>query len=1798
MNYIVQVKKLDFAIRVSLIYLLVSLLWIIFSDQIANTIFQDTKSLSFVQTMKGFAFVAVNAVALYVVIRNYVNRIQRTETTYQLLFQSNPHPMWTYDPKTLAFLSVNDAAVRQYGYSHEEFLNMTIKDIRPPEEIPALLEDIASGIDEPKVWTHRKKNDKLMDVEIRTTTIPQDNTEIRLILSQDVTETQEIKRKLIEAEEQYRTLVNTSPDAIFVYTEKAVRFANPAGMKMFGVTEEEMGNVHLTDIEERTESAIVDLMRRAIETDETYVGLEYRLRLKNGQVYDIELSDAPIIFDGEKARLTIVRDIARRKQSEADLRESEERFRSLVEANIAGTYILVDGLVRYANPALLKMFGHTADEVIDKMSPIDFVHPDDLERVMDVLKRRLEGTESQNNYIFKGVHKNGNVVYVEVFGNTTNYHGKPALIGTMVDITERRKAEIELFESEERFRILSEANIAGTYIVQDNVVQYANPAILKIFDYQPEDVIGKFGPINFVHTSDRDRVIQIMQGRLDGIEDKSHYTFKGVDKSGEIKEIEVFGGSALFNGRPALIGTMIDITQRRKTERELEQSEANLRAIFDNALQAFFLFDSEKRIKAVNKVAEQWVAAIVGEQDMVGELANDLWDNLDLSMFDEAFMQALNGQSFSFEQSFALDSHSRWFEVYANPVMEGDIVTGVALSVLDNTERKNRERIQEILARANATIVETLNLDTVFENLLSFANDLVAFDSASVLLLTDTGNELELQVGRLQDRTYLAIGRMFLIEDFPDIQEILSTQESKVIDDTSAFLHWNKPEFSHFRSWLGIPLIAGGEVLGIYSIESKTPKFFTDQHVSLLQSLAAHSAVAVKNAQLYAETENYAHSLARRVAERTAELQTQYKRRDGLATIELAINEEHELQLMMHKTVDVLRDLLDASMGCSVVLWDKESEKFDISATNVPLQPLGITAVRVRRQGGASRWIVENHRPLIVSDTKNDPFGANKLITEYGVRAYAGVPLNFNNITSGVLYVLDDHPRDYSVDEIELLQQFADRVAVAINRVQLYKQLQETNQNLQESSDALAVRIERTSKIVNSNSNGIILLSIENGIQEVNLAFQTMVRSSQASCIGRSLSDFVCPEDQDIMENAIKNAQDKTIQNIEMCMKRLDSTTFSAELAFAPVVQLTSENIQLVCTIQDISERKRVEKELRQRDNWYRTLASHLPNTTVMLFDQDYRYLIIENSEPYFTKQEAEGKTVQELLPPDSFEELFPIYEATLRGEYNQVERHKHDKIFMGEYVPIPDDEGNITAGLLFSRDITDQRQQERILQENEERLRILFDSLPDGIILSTVDGILYDLNPALLNMVGLPREQLVGRSLFEVLPQMGMDVAILGDMQSLPTDTGKNSEHVVQLANGQTLWLQFITHQITIQDEPYLLSMVRNITKRKEMEIALRENEEKYRALVDLAPNPIVMVDNLGIITLVNKAVTESFDYGIHELIGKPIETLIPHDRRDIHTTMRADYVSNPTARSMATGLNIVLLHNNGNEIPVEIGLRPILINGEQHTLAHIIDITTHWQLEESLRDALTKERELNEMKSRFVSSVSHEFRTPLASILALSETLSAYRDKLTDEQIEKRLDKVRDHINHLTEIMDDVLQLAQIQEGGVTLKPVRLNFDELCRNVIDEFELLLDDNHQIMYTFDGEKSEIELDGKLMRQIITNLLSNAIKYSPEKGIIKVDIKQSEDNLRLSVSDEGIGIPLEDTEHLFEPFHRATNVGTIAGTGLGLFITKEAVELHGGTIRISDQVESGATFIIEIPIINFGVNSDDENISN
>lgn len=374
--------------------------------------------------------------------------------------------------------------------------------------------------------------------------------------------------------------------------------------------------------------------------------------------------------------------------------------------------------------------------------------------------------------------------------------------------------------------------------------------------------------------------------------------------------------------------------------------------------------------------------------------------------------------------------------------------------------------------------------------------------------------------------------------------------------------------------------------------------------------------------------------------------------------------------------------------------------------------------------------------------------------------------------------------------------------------------------------------------------------------------------------------------------------------------------------------------------------------------------------------------------------------------------------------------------------------------------------------------------------------------------------------------------------------------------------------------------------------------NQHEFEALFDNAAIGILTIDRTGQIVMINQFALQQFGYDRTDLIGEKIETLVPVRQRAAHELHRDGYHgSNPHRRAMGSDLELCGLRKDQTEFPVEISISSYDTVKGQFSVAFINDITARNASERalmamnaeleakvaertnSLTEALEQARDLSDLKSRFVSTASHEFRTPLSTILSSAYLVSKYPTTADHPRREKHVQRIISSVNLLTDTLNDLLSVGKIEEGKVHVRSTAIQLPEWMQLMIDELGAILKQGQRLDYTHEGEPETV-IDGTLLTHIVQNLVSNAMKFSSQDGIIKITTALSSDALILTVSDTGIGIPVEDQKHLFERFFRAGNTINIQGSGLGLHIVEKYAEMMNGTVSFESSPGAGTTFTV------------------
>lgn len=404
-------------------------------------------------------------------------------------------------------------------------------------------------------------------------------------------------------------------------------------------------------------------------------------------------------------------------------------------------------------------------------------------------------------------------------------------------------------------------------------------------------------------------------------------------------------------------------------------------------------------------------------------------------------------------------------------------------------------------------------------------------------------------------------------------------------------------------------------------------------------------------------------------------------------------------------------------------------------------------------------------------------------------------------------------------------------------------------------------------------------------------------------------------------------------------------------------------------------------------------------------------------------------------------------------------------------------------------------------------------------------------------------------------------------------------------------------------------------------MDKFLLREQEKFKAVFQNASLGILVIDQSGTIMLANNFLLTQFGYSTaDELTGRKMEILIPKRYHHQHMSDRDHYMEHPETRPMGMGRDLFGITKQGKELPLEISLSSYTNDEGVFSIAFISDISARIEVQDKLREqrmalatmnkkmealneelekkveartaslnetlqkleaskevlskALNKEKELGDLKSAFVSMASHEFRTPLSTILSSASLLAKY--KLTEEQLkrDKHVQRIKSSVINLNNILNEFLSLGKIEDGKITAHQTVFNIKELILKQINEMTEILKPGQKVNYSHSGN-AIVTLDDVLFTNILINLLSNAVKFSSENKSIYIETHERDHELQFTVKDEGIGISPKDQEHLCEIFFRAGNVINIPGTGLGLHIVSKYVDMMGGKMTIKSELNKG-----------------------
>ncbi|AFZ23658.1 PAS domain S-box [Cylindrospermum stagnale PCC 7417] len=1441
--------------------------------------------------------------------------------------------------------------------------------------------------------------------------------------------------------------------------------------------------------------------------------------------------------------LGTLENITARKQAQAALEKSEERFRFLAESIPQKVWITqANGSIEYVNQRTLDFFACNQEQIFG-WEWHQWVHAEDQPRYMALWQKSIvTGTPLEIECrLLRGGDKNYLWHLIRALplrdrqGKILNW------FGTNTDIDDRVSAEVALRESERRYHTIATISPVGLFRTdaQGNCL-YVNDRWSEITGLKKHQSAG-VGWLAAIHPEDRERVIaEWHQAVSQNLLFRSEYRFQRPDGSlswvfGQAVAERTDRGQAI-----AYIGTITDISQQQAALQERQRAEAALaervrladfRADVDAVLTQNENLESMMRgcTEALVKHLDATVARIwtLNKDEKVLELqvSSGIYTHI-----DDTHSRIPIGQ-------FKIGLISQFgFAELSNTVQDD--------SPISNQEWAKQEGI---IANACYPLIvegETLGViamycrqaltESTFKALL-IAADAIAIGikrKQTEAALQDSEERFRNLVEASSDWVWEVDENAVYTYVSPKVRDILGYEAEAVLGKTP--LDFMPPE--------KLSIVA----------HAFTTVFATPQPFQCLENIQIHqhghlvvletSGVPVFDSEgTFRGYRGMSRDITQRQQEAAALRETQ-----------------QQLQAILDNSPAVIYALDTQSR---FMLVNRQYEKlFNITQEQIA----GKSLYDVFLREFADKFMVNNHQVI----AGGIPIETEEVAPHQdGLHTYLTVKFPLK----------DAHGVTYAVGGIST--DITDR--------------KRADEELRHSEECFRLLVEGV------KDYAIYMLDPQGRVMSWNSGAECMTGYQAAEIIGQNFSCFFLPEEiaQALPKQQLELAAADGRCECESVFLRKDGSQFWANCILTALRDQTGKLRGFSKVTRDITERKLVEESLLRFRKAIESSSDAISMADITgegiyvnpAFIELFQYTLEE-------LQVAGGITVIFQKPQEHQKILATIQRGeSWRGEVTMQTRCSQILQIYLRSDAIKDATGKIVGKVNIYTDITQRKQAEESLRLRDRAIA----ASRHGIVITDVtipDKPLIYVNSAFERMTGYTAAEVIGQNCRLL---QGADIS-QPELTYLRAAVQSGKDCTVILRNyrkdGSLFWNELnispvydtdgeLTHYIGIQTD---------ITERKQAETALLISQQRLQYLLSSSPAVIYTCktsSNFGSI-FVSENVTAMMGYEAREFVEDSnfwFSHIHPEDSPQVLAKLSKVLEVGSYSleyRFLHQDNTYRWIYDQGKVVRDEIG-NPLELVG------YWADITNRKQLEQELRVALDKQKELNELKSRFVSMTSHEFRTPLSTILSSSELLEHYSHKWTQEKQLTHLHRIQTAVKRMTEMLNDVLVIGKVEAGRLEYRPTHFDLVEYCRQLVEEMQMNLSNHNLISFTSDYESMPCCMDDKLLGHILSNLLSNAIKYSPDSSTGKFTLTCQDGRAVLEIQDQGIGIPEEDLPRLFESFHRARNVGNILGTGLGLAIVKNCVEIHQGDIFVISTLGVGTKFTVNLPLNNSIQTEDD-----
>ncbi len=845
---------------------------------------------------------------------------------------------------------------------------------------------------------------------------------------------------------------------------------------------------------------------------------------------------------------------------------------------------------------------------------------------------------------------------------------------------------------------------------------------------------------------------------------------------------------------------------------------------------------------------------------------------------------------------------------------------------------------------------------------------------------------------------------------------------------------------------------------------------------------------------------------------------------------------------------------------------------------------------------------------MISDDIQTDPRTRDLHIQlqEYGYHSMAVVPFRLQGHTTGALNLISREPGFFkNKEELRLLEEMGLDISFALDTIANEDEQEQAEERSRESEELFRTAFQYSPV-------GMCLTTLDGKLQTVNQSFADMLGFTKEELQGKHFNDITHSEDKEIGRDALKEMISGEVPNISFEKRYVQKTgeTVWAYISVALLKDSSGKPLHFIAQILNITERKQAEEAYAASQRHFQALIEHAPDGIALLGFDGKLQQVTHSTESIlgYSLEEAKGQDPALLTHPEDLPSLLMLLNDLLQnpGKVMRTEyrfRHKDGSWrYLESTISNMLNEPSLKAVVFNYRDITERKESEEALRRSRETYQELFENNPHPMWV-------YDLETLVLKMVndaatehyGYSKEEFLDMTIKDIRPKADLPSLVSNlELARLPLEKSTGWRH--RKKDGTLIDVEITSHAIQFEGRPARLVLANDVTERKRAEEALRLSEEKYRTLVEMAEDVILLTDLNGKHLYRNSAYYTSLGFEVGEEVDLDGYGHVHPDDVPQMKKVTEDLMSTGTAVN-----EYRVQHKDGHWVTRQA--KVVTTYDQAHKpealLSIIRDITKRKRYEEELR-TLNSELEqrvaertaefyrmnveleqANKAKDEFLANMSHELRTPLNSILGLSESLLEQRRGSLNEHQQTSLQIIESSGHHLLGLINDILDISKIEAGKLDFYPQSVSVDEVCRSSLTFIKMqAMKKSIAVTYTNQSKVSEMFADARRLKQVLVNLLTNAVKFTPQNGQItlRVSTKLEQNLIQFSVIDNGVGIAPKDLQGLFRPFVQVDSSlnRQYEGTGLGLALVQKLTDLHGGSVQVESEVGKGSCFTINL----------------